>query len=74
MIIDFIDYQFLLIIDANQLTLIVIEWFSFLMCAIFSQDFQKYGLFMHFTCNDENCDKTLFFHDGDSYIMENMSI
>ena len=31
MIIDFIDYQFLLIIDANQLTLIVINCFSFMM-------------------------------------------
>ena len=51
------------IIDANQLTLIAIDWFLFLMRFIFSQDFQKYGLFMHF--NDENCDKTLFFHDGD---------
>ena len=60
-IIDFIDYyQFLLIINANQLTLIVIDWFSYLMRFIFSQDFQKDGrLLMHF--NDENCDKTLFF-------------
>ena len=41
---------------------------------IFNQDFQKYGLLMHF--NDENCDKRLFFHDGDwyMYIVENMSI
>ena len=36
-----------------------IDWFSFLMRSIFSQDFQKHGLFMHF--NDENCDKTLIF-------------
>jgi len=35
-----------------------IDWFSFLMRYVFSQDFQKHGLFMHF--NDENCDKTLF--------------
>ena len=39
--------------------LIVIDWLSFFMRFIFSQDFQKYGLFMHF--NDENCDKTLIF-------------
>ena len=39
--------------------LIVIDWFSFFMRFIFSQDFQKQGLFMHF--NDENCDKTLIF-------------
>ena len=39
--------------------LIVIDWFSFFMRFIFSQDFQKHGLFMHF--NDENCDKTLIF-------------
>ena len=63
MIIDFIDYQFLSIIDANQLALIVINWFSIWMRFIFNQDFQKYGLLMHF--NDENCDKRLFFHDGD---------
>lgn len=53
--------------------LIVIDWFSFFMRFIFSQDFQKHGLFMHF--NDENCDKTLtFFHNGDWYIEENMGI
>ena len=53
--------------------LIVIDWFSFFMRFIFSQDFQKHGLFMHF--NDENCDKTLiFFHNGDWYIVENMGI
>ena len=39
--------------------LIVIDWFSFFVRFIFSQDFQKHGLFMHF--NDENCDKTLIF-------------
>ena len=43
-IIDFIDYyQFLSIINANQLTLIVIDWFSYLMRFIFSQDSQKHG-------------------------------
>ena len=45
--------------------LIDIDWFSFLMRFIFSQHFQKHGLFMHF--NDENCDKTLI-------IVENMGI
>ena len=57
-IIDFFDYQFLSIINANR-SVIVIDWFSVFMRFIFSQDFQKHGLFMHF--NDENCNKTLIF-------------
>ena len=46
-IIDFSDYQFLSIINANRsdnwhrLSSIVIDWFSFLMRFIFSQDLQK---------------------------------
>ena len=39
-------------IDDHRLGLIFMRF-------IFSQDFQKYGLFVHF--NDENCDKIVIF-------------
>ena len=56
-IISSIINSYRLSIQIDQL--IVIDWFSFFMRFIFSQDFQKRSLFMHF--NDENCDKTLIF-------------
>ena len=45
-IIDFIDYQFLSIINANR----SVNWhqLSSIGFHFFSQDFQKHGLFMHF--------------------------
>lgn len=39
---------------------------------IFSQNFQKHGLITHF--NEENWDKTLFFQNGDWYIVVNLGI
>ena len=65
-IIDFIDYQFLLIINTNRSVNLhrLSSIGCHFLCVLFSVKISKTP-FLYASNNDENCDKTLFFHNGD---------
>ena len=71
-IIDFIDYQFLLIINTIRsvnLHRLVVIFYAF----YFQSRFPKHGFFMH-KIMVKTATKLWVFHSGDWYIMENMGI
>ena len=74
-IIDFIDYQFLLIINANRS--VNWHWLSSIgfhfWCIIFSVKISKNAVSLCILMM-KTAIKLYFFHNGDWYIMENMGI
>ena len=65
-IIDFIDYQFLLIINTNRSVNLhrLSSIGGHFLCVLFSVKISK-TLSLYASNIDENCNKTLIFHKGD---------